>query len=673
MAERSVSRPWSEDEDSQLRRAVGLYGENDNWKNIAEQVPGRTNKACRKRWLHSLQPNVKKSAWTPSEDTLLMELRHNLGPKWSTIARQIFGRTDDACSKRYREALDPSLKKDDWTPEEDEKLMQAYNRVGGKWGQVGQELQRSGLGCRNRWRLLERKKTLRSSLSIGSSGVNDPSTPLESPVLGNEHLQDEYLQDEHSQDTFHEVQWPPYYPPEAYPTFPNDNHPHNEYGFREPTPEALDVPDPHIAPFQYSSSSLSAALSDPPRPPPPLPPFCDDNTPELVIQDYLNDSDRQPSLSPLSQCNGMSEINDVLMLPDDSYKDRQEMEKSISQLPFESEQFNSFGHPADYGSYYSASPIIVSPENTRTLDPYHFDMWKPRNMEYDFDSSPSSVFGLPLPNDGPDDQSSTSSTPYVFSSSLSPTTSPIPLSTLDLTTNEQLSSNSLLFSVESRREPVRRPRKVTTKKRASKPSIKSAVNARLSSLLSLSADPNVKPYACGRVNCWPSGETTSLHCFATSAALVEHSKEEHPDDHLSDKRYRCALPACGKSWKSINGLQYHLQISTEHFQNALYSRFSAQQPSTSVLNTPSSLNTEAETEEIEPERNYPCPESGCYKAYRQPSGLRYHIKHGHPPDMPAQLAIVPPALERQIPTKARKLRPKPPPKPIISCEVSPPF
>jgi hypothetical protein len=94
---------------------------------------------------------VKKSAWTPDEDELLLELFDKFGPKWSLIARQIAGRTDDACSKRYRESLDPSLKKDQWTPEEDEKLMEVYNRIGGKWGQLGQELQRSGLGCRNRF------------------------------------------------------------------------------------------------------------------------------------------------------------------------------------------------------------------------------------------------------------------------------------------------------------------------------------------------------------------------------------------------------------------------------------------------------------------------------------------------------------------------------------------
>jgi hypothetical protein len=97
-----------------------------------------------------LSPTVRKCAWSQDEDSLLLSLFKEHGPKWSLIARSISGRTDDACSKRYREALDPSLKKDEWTPEEDEKLLEAYNRNPNKWIPVAQELGRSSLGCRNR-------------------------------------------------------------------------------------------------------------------------------------------------------------------------------------------------------------------------------------------------------------------------------------------------------------------------------------------------------------------------------------------------------------------------------------------------------------------------------------------------------------------------------------------
>lgn len=47
-SERSVGRPWTGEEDGLLARAVGEHGEQDNWKRVAESVPGRTNKACRK-------------------------------------------------------------------------------------------------------------------------------------------------------------------------------------------------------------------------------------------------------------------------------------------------------------------------------------------------------------------------------------------------------------------------------------------------------------------------------------------------------------------------------------------------------------------------------------------------------------------------------------------------
>lgn len=48
MKERGVGKPWTQHEDSLLTQAVAVYGENDNWKNVASCVSGRTNKACRK-------------------------------------------------------------------------------------------------------------------------------------------------------------------------------------------------------------------------------------------------------------------------------------------------------------------------------------------------------------------------------------------------------------------------------------------------------------------------------------------------------------------------------------------------------------------------------------------------------------------------------------------------
>jgi hypothetical protein len=48
MAERMTGRPWSAHEDLLLSRAVAEFDGEADWKTIAQRVPGRTNKACRK-------------------------------------------------------------------------------------------------------------------------------------------------------------------------------------------------------------------------------------------------------------------------------------------------------------------------------------------------------------------------------------------------------------------------------------------------------------------------------------------------------------------------------------------------------------------------------------------------------------------------------------------------
>jgi myb proto-oncogene protein/Myb-like DNA-binding protein BAS1 len=114
------------------------------------------------------------------------------------------------------------------------------------------------------------------------------------------------------------------------------------------------------------------------------------------------------------------------------------------------------------------------------------------------------------------------------------------------------------------------------------------------------------------------------------------------------------LAGCGKSWKTLNGLQYHLQISTAHFRNALSCTFK------SVVaddgDTPIAPAQDTENAVQQESRDYICHHPHCFKAYKQPSGLRYHLKHGHPPA--AQLEMVPPTLAREIPKKTRKMRRK---------------
>ena len=282
-------------------------------------------------------------------------------------------------------------------------------------------------------------------------------------------------------------EWPLYFPLEAYSTFSQEDGLQFDRPFREPTPEPLNIADPNIAPFQFSSSSLSAALSDPPRPAPALPPLSAVNTPDLVPPVQLNGCERQPSLSPLSQCDGIPEVNDILMSFDNlsnQAMDQEGMKISIPSITYECDHMDNMGfNPADYSSYFSASPISISSEITRISDPSQ-NLWKPRNRsEIDLDNSPFSVFGLL--HDG--HNSSTSSTPYILSSPMSLTSSPHSSPAVDLPVGEQPSSNSLLFSppYDPHASAAPRPKKATSVRKRSKASLKAASASRLSSTLSI--------------------------------------------------------------------------------------------------------------------------------------------------------------------------------------------
>ena len=38
---------------------------------IAEDLPGRNRKQCRERWHNQLDPSIKKDGWTEEEDAVL--------------------------------------------------------------------------------------------------------------------------------------------------------------------------------------------------------------------------------------------------------------------------------------------------------------------------------------------------------------------------------------------------------------------------------------------------------------------------------------------------------------------------------------------------------------------------------------------------------------------------
>ena len=316
-----------------------------------------------------------------------------------------------------------------------------------------------------RWRLLERKK------SHGIPHAHPVTQSIHEPPPRKENEGLLLLAESPEDFVLPQTTWSPFYVTEHFTTPVEDSYPLSN-GFCLSVPQS----DVQNAPFQFSSSSLSAALSDPQQHnilPSPLP---------NLIEDYRDPDFPSTSVSPASPNNDLiSNIEDqpMVMCDTSTFHDSLELGHIFSQVNFNSPSLHNDQALDVNGA--TVSPLF-SPQDMSQPSalPPQGSPWTP--------SSPFDIFGF-SPVEQPhqlhhfgnfsyedgvfDDLSSTSSTPINFISSLSPTSSPGAISPIELPSNDLHTTGSLLFSPTQRpREPAldthRRPRRMTIR-RALKP------------------------------------------------------------------------------------------------------------------------------------------------------------------------------------------------------------
>ncbi|KAA0158637.1 hypothetical protein FNF31_05284 [Cafeteria roenbergensis] len=100
---------WKNSEDELLKAGAMKYG-TQNWARVASLLPRKTAAQCKARWYNWLDPSIKKTEWTRDEDERLLYLAKTRSTEWQSIA-SLVGRTPAQCLERYERLLDEATAK----------------------------------------------------------------------------------------------------------------------------------------------------------------------------------------------------------------------------------------------------------------------------------------------------------------------------------------------------------------------------------------------------------------------------------------------------------------------------------------------------------------------------------------------------------------------------------
>ncbi|XP_030520679.1 transcription factor MYB61-like [Rhodamnia argentea] len=100
---------WSPEEDEKLVRHITMYG-HGCWSSVPKLAGlQRCGKSCRLRWINYLRPDLKRGTFSQQEEDLIIELHAVLGNRWSQIASQLPGRTDNEIKNLWNSSIKKKL------------------------------------------------------------------------------------------------------------------------------------------------------------------------------------------------------------------------------------------------------------------------------------------------------------------------------------------------------------------------------------------------------------------------------------------------------------------------------------------------------------------------------------------------------------------------------------
>ncbi|XP_023005471.1 transcription factor MYB80-like isoform X2 [Cucurbita maxima] len=100
---------WTPEEDNKLSSYISQHGTR-NWRLIPKNAGlQRCGKSCRLRWTNYLRPDLKHGQFSDMEEQTIVKLHSVVGNRWSLIAAQLPGRTDNDVKNHWNTKLKKKL------------------------------------------------------------------------------------------------------------------------------------------------------------------------------------------------------------------------------------------------------------------------------------------------------------------------------------------------------------------------------------------------------------------------------------------------------------------------------------------------------------------------------------------------------------------------------------
>ncbi|KAF8268284.1 hypothetical protein EI94DRAFT_1728203 [Lactarius quietus] len=167
---------WDAESDRRLCDAVKKYG-TECWSLVARAVSEDAQiNSCQNRWYRTLDPSIRRGNWTAEEDAQLRLAVDLYGHAWVEVASVIPGRNNEQCRDRWTERLNPKIPRGKWSAEEDKRLISAVDELGvGKWKEVSERVGtgRTDNTCRYRYDFLKGPSSSETSRAASEAQVKN--------------------------------------------------------------------------------------------------------------------------------------------------------------------------------------------------------------------------------------------------------------------------------------------------------------------------------------------------------------------------------------------------------------------------------------------------------------------------------------------------------------------